>query len=378
MFVVSCLIFLLLFPSVAHPATPDQEYKKIQERMAEQKKKIREAQGKEVSVLGEIESVNLSLNRIDREMRRYRGDLRKTEAEIASVDGKIAETRSGLEKQKERIGKKLRTMYRFGYSGDAVTLLLNARDLSQMMRVWKYLETISVRDHEAMEDYRRGLRELDEQSARLEALKATLTERTRKVRSKEEELARKRKEKEIILSSVRDEKAEHKKMLGELQDASKRLLDLIRESARKDTYAGAGAGFGRRRGKLTWPVDGKIAIPYGSQRDPLFDTPVFRNGVQIETGPGSDARSVYGGKVIFSDWFRGFGLLVIVNHGGGYHTLYGNLSEIFSHAGDIIKENQVIGKVGTSGTLNAPGLYFEVRYRGKPLNPAQWLKTNRR
>jgi len=69
---------------------------------------------------------------------------------------------------------------------------------------------------------------------------------------------------------------------------------------------------------------------------------------------------------------------VIIKHGSGYHTLYGNLSEIFSHVGDIIKENQIIGKVGTSGILNAPGLYFEVRYKGKPLDPVQWLKRKKR
>jgi septal ring factor EnvC (AmiA/AmiB activator) len=128
---------------------------------------------------------------------------------------------------------------------------------------------------------------------------------------------------------------------------------------------------------LPWPVNGKVAIPYGSQKDPQFDTPVFRNGVHIRTDSAADATSVHSGKVIFAEWFKGFGQLVIVNHGGGYHSLYGNLSEIFSHVGDIIRENQVIGKVGTSGILNAPGLYFEIRYKGKPLDPTQWLKRKR-
>ena len=166
-------------------------------------------------------------------------------------------------------------------------------------------------------------------------------------------------------------------MLAELKEASKRLLDLIEKSARTDTYTGAGAGLTRLKGKLPWPVEGRIAVPYGTQRDPQFSTPVFRNGVHIKTPENSDAKSVYEGKVIFAEWFKGFGQLVIINHGNGYHTLYGNLSEIFSHVGDIIRENQVIGKVGTSGILNAPGLYFEIRYKGKPLDPAQWLKPRR-
>ena len=189
-------------------------------------------------------------------------------------------------------------------------------------------------------------------------------------------MGEKKREKELILSSVRNEKDARRKMISELKEASQRLLDIIRESSRTDDYAAK--GFGHLKGKLFWPAEGKIAIPYGSQKDPQFDTPVFRNGIHIQTDDSADTRSVYTGKVIFAEWFKGFGQLVIINHGSGYHTLYGNLSEIFSRVGDIIKENQLIGKVGTSGILNAPGLYFEIRYKGKPLDPVQWLTRKRR
>jgi septal ring factor EnvC (AmiA/AmiB activator) len=165
-------------------------------------------------------------------------------------------------------------------------------------------------------------------------------------------------------------------MISELKEASRRMLEIIKESTKTDDYEGK--GFTQLKGKLLWPADGKIAIPYGSHKDPQFDTPVFRNGIHIQTDSAGDARAVYGGKVIFAEWFKGFGQLVIINHGSGYHTLYGNLSEIFSKVGDIIKENQVIGKIGISGVLNAQGIYFEIRYKGKPLDPTQWLKKKKR
>jgi septal ring factor EnvC (AmiA/AmiB activator) len=160
-------------------------------------------------------------------------------------------------------------------------------------------------------------------------------------------------------------------MLKELKEASRRLLDVIQESE-KDTYRAK--GFSGLRGKLLWPVEGKIAIPYGSSRDPRFNTPVFKSGIFIQTGEDTNAKAVYAGKVVFAEWFKGYGRLMIVNHGDGYHTLYGSLSEIFSKVGDIINSGQVIGRVGDSGILDAPGLYFEVRYKGKPLDPVQWLK----
>jgi septal ring factor EnvC (AmiA/AmiB activator) len=376
MFLVAALAVLLLFPSVSNASTPQEEFKKIQEQIQEQKKKLSETLMRESSVLNELDNVNVKLSKVEAELRKQRGILKQTEAEIDEVNKEIANTRKSLDKQKEWLARKLRIMQRYGYAGDMVRLLMSAEDISRMMRVWKYLENLTRYEHDLLSSYRANLRALDEKSEKLSVLRAELEKNTVKVKTKENEMAEKKKEKETILSSVRNEKSSRQKMLSELKEAAQRLLDIIRESSKKDDYSAK--GFGRLKGKLGWPSEGKIAIPYGSQKDQQFDTPVFRNGIHIETDASADARSVYAGKVIFAEWFKGFGQLVIVNHGSGYHSLYGNLSEIFSRAGDIIKENQVIGKVGTSGILNAPGLYFEIRYRGKPLDPVQWLIRKRR
>ena len=377
MFLVFPLLFVLLFSSVSSGATHEEEYRKLQEKMSEQKKKLRETQERESSILNEIEGVNMRLEKIETDLSKSLKDLRRTEAEISSVTSDIEKTKSVLERQKEWLKRKLMVMHKFGYSGDMLVLLMSAGDVSQMMRIWKYLENITLYEHKVLGDYRDNLKRFNEKYERLSVLKAELKTNTDRVRAKEKELAGEKQSKVVILSSVRKEKASHQRMIAELKEASRRLRDLIEKSSKTDTYTGSGAGFTRFRGKLPWPAEGKIAVPYGSQKDLQFSTPVFRNGVHIQTPENSDARSVYEGKVIFAEWFKGFGQLIIINHGNGYHTLYGNLSEIFSHVGDIIKENQVIGRVGTSGILNAPGLYFEIRYKGKPLDPAQWLKHRR-
>ncbi len=372
MLAVFLALFLLVIPPVADGATPQDEYHKIQEKMLEQKRKLSETQQRESSVLNEIDSVNAKLSKVEAELGKYRKNIRQTENDIAAANAEIARTKVKLQTEKEWLKRKLRMMNRLGYSGDVVTLLLSAEDVPQMMRMWKYLEHVAAYEHTVMTGYDSDLKRLDEDSRKLQSLQVTLRQNTEKVRTKENELAEHRKSKEAILASVRDEKAAHQRMLKELRDASNRLLEIIRQSARTDTYTAT--GFSKLKGRLPWPTAGRVAVPYGSQRDSQFDTPVFRNGIQIKTESNADARAVYGGKVIFAQWFKGFGQLVIVNHGSGYHSLYGNLSEIFSHVGDIIKGNQVIGKVGTSGMLNAPGLYFEIRYKGKPLDPTQWLK----
>ena len=376
MFLALALAFVLLFPSVSSTASTKEEFNKIQEQIREQKKKLTEALERESSILNELDSVNIKLHKAETDLRKYRKILKQTESEIETVNSEIAKTRESIEKQKDWLVRKLRIMQRYGYAGDMVMLMMSAGDISQMMRVWKYLEHLTRYEHHILASYRANLTALDEKSEKLLILKAELEKNTQKVQTKESEIGEKKREKELFLSSVRNEKTSRQKMLSELKKAAKKLLDIIRESSRTDDYSAQ--GFGQLKGRLPWPSEGRLAIPYGSQRDLQFDTPVFRNGIHIQTDPSSDARSVYSGKVIFAEWFKGFGQLVIVNHGSGYHTLYGNLSEIFSRVGDIIKEHQVIGKVGTSGILNAPGLYFEIRYKGKPLDPVQWLKRKKR
>lgn len=376
MVVVLALVLLLAFPSVPNTAVPEEEFRKIQEQLREQKKKLSETLLRETSVLDELETVNRKLSKSDADLEKYRKIMMHTESEIEAVNRDIRKTREHLERQKKWLSRKLRIMQRYGYAGDMVMLLIGAEDISQMMRVWKYLEHLTRREHDILSAYRKNLSALDEKSEKLRNLKAELERNTAKVMAKERDMEEKKREKELLLSSVQSEKNTRRKMISELNEAAERLLDIIRESARTDDYAAT--GFGRLKGRLSWPSDGHVAIPYGSQKDPQFNTPVFRNGIHIRTDAAADARSVYSGKVIFAEWFKGFGQLVIVNHGSGYHTLYGNLSEIFSRVGDIIKDRQIIGKVGTSGTLNAPGLYFEIRYKGKPLDPLQWLKRIKR
>jgi len=376
MYLAVFLILALLFPSISLGAPSEQEYKKIQERLDEEKRKLNAAQEREASVLNELDDVNKRLYSTETDLRKYRSNLKQTEAAISSLAFEMEKIKRSLERQKNWVRRKLRAMNRLGYGGDVLTQILSAEDMAQLMRTWKYLEHVTLYEQKILKTFNENLQKLDMEQKKLEGLRLEYKARQDKVKSKEAELAGKKKEKETILYSVRTEKATRLKMISELKEASRRMLEIIRESTKTDDYEGK--GFTQLKGKLLWPAEGRVAIPYGSQKDPQFDTPVFRNGIHIQTDAPVDARAVYGGKVIFAEWFKGFGQLIIINHGSGYHTLYGNLAEIFSKVGDIIKENQVIGKVGTSGVLNAQGLYFEIRYKGKPLDPAQWLKKKKR
>jgi len=376
--------FLLLFafspmlcPSLSHAASPHEEYKKIQKEMKTHKEKLEAAKRRESSILSDLESTSRQLRDVENALKKYKNQLGTTESKIAQVENDIARNKSTIAKLREWIRRKLRVIHRYGLNSEVFMLFLSAEDVSELVRTGKYLQYITAYEHGVLKTYKGTLESLTEKETQLISLRKELSRNKEKVQTEEESLEEKKDKKELLLATVKKEKNTHTRMLREMEESSQGLLDIIRESERtekekEETFSSK--SFAGLKGKLPWPVDGKVAIPYGSQKDPQFNTPIFRSGSYIKANTDAVAKAVHAGKVVFAEWFKGYGQLVIVNHGDGYHTLYGSLSEIFTKVGDIIKGKQAVGRVGSSGLLNAPGLYFELRYKGKPLDPSQWLQ----
>ena len=376
-----CTVFFILCSLICSSnsvaGTPHEEYKKIQREIRKQKYKIEKIKKYETSVLSDIDGINKRLRTTETSLKRYKARLSDTESHIAKIEAEISVNKKNIARHREWMKRKLHSIYKYGKNADIFVLLISSDDIAQLMRRSKYLQYLTVYEHKMLTSYKENLESLRKRQTRLVALKKDLQHTKEKIQSEEGTLAKTRMQKETILASVKKKKTSHLRILKDLKDASNRILEIIRESERAakrkgETYEGQ--GFGKLKGKLPWPVKGKIAIPYGSQRDPQFNTPIFRSGAYIQAQGTAFASAVSGGKVVFAEWFQGYGKMVIVNHGGGYHTLYASLSEIFTKVGDIIKRKQAIGRVGSSGIMNSPGLYFELRYKGKPLDPLQWLQ----
>ena len=129
-------------------------------------------------------------------------------------------------------------------------------------------------------------------------------------------------------------------------------------------------GFELQKGLLDFPVKGEVVGSFGKEMDKDSKTTVYRKGIEIKAKAGSAIRAVYGGKVIFSDQFKGYGLMMIIDHGGGFYTLYAHASRLMKKMNDEINKGDIIGEIGDGG----PALYFEVRKGGKPQDPMDWLR----
>ncbi len=381
-----------LNPPDARAERPQEEYRRIQKDIRTHKQRLESVKKKEQSVLEELRKTTSELNEIQWRLTAQRDKIKRLNSNILTLQEDIKSDSAVLQQHRAYMKKRLRTLLMFTQNKDALLALLSGEDITQTLRIEKDLKDISDYDYGLIKKYKTELQSLAEKETGLQNLFVDLKVEEKNLSKLEADLKDKKKEREALLVTVRKEKGVFENMINELKETSTRLLTIIRETERQEREAkkrrlsktGPGAreeeaqeesGFSKLKGKLPWPVNGRVALQYGTQVDPIFNLPVFRSGIHIKTENGAPVKAIYEGKVVFADNFKGYGQLVIVSHGGGYHSLYGNLAKIFSKNGAIIKEQQTIGEVGESDdTLGTSGLYFELRYKGKPLDPQQWLR----
>lgn len=372
-------------------ASARDDYQKIQRDIRKQKKKLAVATKTEKSVINDLRRVDTQISDIGDQISATKKQIKDIRANISVLEGQITANMNSLETQKEYLRKRLRTLQRINDSKEIMLMLISDSEPSTILRVSRSLSEISGRYNEAIRKFRAELARLDDQKKRLYGLVGNLKSEEDTLSKLEDSVKAKKKEKETLLASVRREKDTYQRMINELKEDAERIQRIIRAADRKERSGKkrpvsgkpaeredlpADSEFTRMKGKLSWPVSGKLAIRYGSQVDPVFNLPVFRSGIHIKSDSGTSVKAVWPGRVVYASEFKGYGKMVVISHGAGYHSLYGNLSKIFLKNDAIIKENEPVGEVGDSAALGSSGLYFEIRYKGKPLDPQQWLRKS--
>ncbi|MEE9543775.1 MAG: peptidoglycan DD-metalloendopeptidase family protein, partial [Thermodesulfobacteriota bacterium] len=175
------------------------------------------------------------------------------------------------------------------------------------------------------------------------------------------------------LRKTRRAKGRQARLVDELKDAADSLTGLIAKLRDSNTDNAELSGFALEKGRLKMPVDGKIVSSYGRKKHPRYNTITFNNGIKIKAGFGDSVKSVYGGRVAYVGWLKGYGQVMIIGHGDGFYTLFGHLFRVLKERGSEIEAGEVVALVGDSGTDGAAGLYFEVREGGVPRDPMTWL-----
>jgi murein DD-endopeptidase MepM/ murein hydrolase activator NlpD len=277
-------------------------------------------------------------------------------------------------------------MYKVHVQGGALPLLLAGDDPTTRAAAIRHLGSLASLDARLIQEYRGTSDRLEDRRSREESRQRELASLRADAQREQAEVDADAAKRRVLLAKVRDERAYHERMVGELTEASRRLEAFIRDlqtkqrrlakippPAKPGTETPA-IGFGTLRGRLPWPTDGRVVSSFGAQVHPRFGTRTFRNGVDIEPGEGRDVAAVFAGHVVYTGWFKGYGNLIILDHDNEYYTLYAHVADILVKEGDDVKQGQRIGTVGDTGSLEGTRLYFEVRFEGKPQNPEQWLR----
>ncbi len=357
-----------------------------EQQLRDEKRKAAEARARETSLLAELDQVEQQLADKHKQIARLDTRITRTQSEVTGLRGEIQQLQKHRAGQEQALGRRLRAMYKMHAQGGALPLLLSGDDPVARAVAVRHLTSLAALDARLIQEYRGTSDRLDDRRRREETRQRELADLKSDAQREQTEADRDAAKRRGLLARVRDERAYHERMVGELTEAARRLEAFIgdlqakqRRLARVPPPKGGivppGVGFGNLRGRLPWPTEGRVIAAFGAQVHPRFGTRTFRNGVDIEANEGRDVAAVYAGHVIYTGWFKGYGNLIILDHDNEYYTLYAHMADIGVREGDDVRQGQRLGTVGDTGSLEGPRLYFEVRYQGKPQDPEQWLRT---
>ena len=365
------------------------EQRKLQQterQLREERKKAAEARARESSVLAELEVIEKRLADKQRQIARLDARMKRAAGDVQSLRGEMRQLEAQRAGQQAALARRLRAMYKVHVQGGALPLLLAGDDPTTRAAAIRHLGSLASLDARLIQEYRGTSDRLEDRRSREESRQRELASLRADAQREQAEVDADAAKRRVLLAKVRDERAYHERMVGELTEASRRLEAFIRDlqtkqrrlakippPAKPGTETPA-IGFGTLRGRLPWPTEGRVVSAFGAQVHPRFGTRTFRNGVDIEPGEGRDVAAVFAGHVVYTGWFKGYGNLIILDHENEYYTLYAHVADILVKEGDDVKQGQRIGTVGDTGSLEGTRLYFEVRFEGKPQNPEQWLR----
>ncbi len=348
----------------------------LQKKIAESKEKATKAEQQHGSVLKNIEQLDQRLYRTKKERNRIDAEIREKDQELAKLSTNISDLESNVQTHREAVTARLRLLYIDGRSGYLKTLF-TAETFADAANRMDYISWIAQREHALVRQFQEDLTNLqllkDQQAQARETLLALQGE----TQSTIKEISGLKRKKRTVLVSLSKEKDTHERTVEDLKRSAEQVDSLLK--ALDQRFQLAQSQLRKAPGKLPslgsflWPVKGKVVSFFGRQKHPTFDTYVTKKGIEIQAREGSPIHSVSAGNVVYADWLKGYGLVVIVDHTNGFYSLYAHASKLLVAEGNAVTMGQMIGHTGETGVTEDDVLYFELRKGTTPIDPLKWL-----
>jgi septal ring factor EnvC (AmiA/AmiB activator) len=369
-------VSLMLLPviTVAEDiAVQTEKLQKLRQHIHEIKSDVEAMRGQRSATQAALEKTEKEIGKVVAEMHQLDADAVATDQKIQSLNKDRSAERRTLADLRQTLMLDMRSAYTAGRQ-QRIKLLLNQQDPAQLGRMMTYHGYFTRARAIRMQELRAAL-------ARIDAIERELVEQQSEIdhlrlqkREKSERLADEQGNRRKILAQLQRDLQGKSTELSSLQQDEQRLQALLQSLQRAmrevPQESGNATSLHKLKGKLQWPVAGRIIQPYGAKQ---ASGELQSSGILIATDAGADVHAIANGRIAFADWLRGFGLLLIIDHGDGYMSLYGQNRSLYKDVGARVKRGEVVAAAGSSGGRKQDGLYLELRKDGRPFNPTAWF-----
>lgn len=357
-----------------------QRLKKIEQQIKNTKDEINNLQKKERGYLETLHKIEKLLRDTEKELQAIKKDLELAQKEIKQGEDELILEKQILKEKTKLLENRLREVYKRGLTS-YIEILFNSESFSDFLTRFRYIKNILSLDAEVINDIRQQMKKIENDKINLENREEILSLLKKEVEKEKENIEFSIKAKKSIINKINSQKEAYLKSLKELEQSSQEIKHIIeriykqqKEDSRKTSQKEVPTvTLKPKKGILALPVQGKLISGYGRQKNIEFNTYTFNSGIDISAPLGQVVHAAGSGEIIYTGNIKGYGQIIIIDHGGRITTLYAHLSKILIDIGDKVKKGQSIGQVGDSGGVSSTRLHFEVRVEGKPTDPMNWL-----
>jgi septal ring factor EnvC (AmiA/AmiB activator) len=374
------VLFLLLSTSLLGSLSAETTQQETEKKLSKVQEQIRKSQQKIERQRGEFGGLEKQLRESEKSIGNLNQQLYFTEANLKRSHEKISELlikerqlQKKLSKHHDILYAQIRSEYQYG-GQKKLKLLLNQQEPEKLARNLMYYDYLHRARLNEIDKATKVLQSVNEVQAEIRQEQELVEQAKFSLLSEKQSLLKAQSQRKAAISSLHNNVSSEKDKLANLERNEKHLKGLIeklRAALADIPVSDKGKGFNKLQGKLYWPVVGKPSNKFGQNRNSARSKLNWQ-GVFIPSNEGNNVRSIYHGRVAFAEWMRGLGLLIIIDHGDGYMSLYGHNQSLFKQVGEWVDAGEKIATVGNSGGNNKSGLYFEIRKQGSPINPAKW------
>jgi septal ring factor EnvC (AmiA/AmiB activator) len=360
-----CLIGTGLTANRSRASSPKKGLEETRNKIGAEKKALKALETKGETLLATLESLDKDIVIAEKTRRVSEARAAELAKEKRGLKLELEALEAKIRREKSEQSRRVTAYYRLGRTG-MLPLLFSEASASKKFRDLDLFKKLLVADWERIEAFHALVKEKEGLEAALEERLQAEAALLKALEEKEKALEAGRKEKQALLLRIEQDKALHERLLKELRRAEKELIRRMRE-APPATFLPAKGPLAGQKGKLTWPVVGQVHRRFGIRGS------VRSKGIDIRAEPGAPVRAVWSGAVVFADWFRGYGNLVIIDHGGQNFTVSAHLSELVKAKGDRVEAGEIVGRAGEAGSVDGCLVHFEIWFQGRPEDPLTWL-----